>query len=180
MIGRREIIILPIAAAVVSCVSRNKASADQNEMEEENKQMASRFEQFNAVIEAWKRKDIDAVINAMADNIVWHYAAAIAPPARGKSEARAFIEKFGAGIGEVKWRIFHHAETADRLFVEGVDEYVTKDGVDVAAPYAGIIEFTGDKISGWRDYVDRGTIDAMKAGGGYPDHVKELIARPAA
>lgn len=136
-----------------------------------------RFRQFSAVIDAWKRKDAEAVLAAMADDIVWHYAAAIAPPARGKAEARAFLDRFGAGIGQVRWRIFAHAESGDRLFVEGVDEYTTADGVDVAAPYAGVIEFRGELITGWRDYVDRGTIDAMKRGGGYPAHVVDLIAR---
>ena len=139
-----------------------------------------RFSQFAAVIDAWKRKDVEAVLAAMADDIVWHYAAAIAPPARGKAEARAFIDRFGAGIGDVRWRIFAHAEAGDRLFVEGVDEYTTTDGIDVAAPYAGVIEFRDDLITGWRDYVDRTTIEAMKAGGGYPSHVAELIARDAA
>ena len=67
----------------------------------------------------------------------------------------------------------------NRLFVEGVDEYTTKDGVVVAVPYAGVIEFRGDKISGWRDYVDRGVIDAQKAGGGLSPQVKELVGRPA-
>lgn len=141
----------------------------------------TRFRQFQAVIDAWKRKDIEAVLGALSDDVVWHFAAAIAPPARGRAEARAFIERFGAGIGEVRWRIFHHAEDGDRLFVEGVDEYTTVAGVAIAAPYAGVIEFRGDKISGWRDYVDRGVIEAMKAGGGYSDQVRELIGRtPAA
>jgi len=137
----------------------------------------TRMAQFQTVIDAWTRKDVEAVIAAMTDDIVWHYAAAIAPPARGKAEARAFIERFGKGIAMVRWRIFAHAETADRLFLEGVDEYTTIDGVDVAAPYAGVIEFRGDLISGWRDYIDRGTIEAMKAGGAYPPQVVELIAR---
>jgi len=141
----------------------------------------TRIQQFQKVIDAWQRKDVEAVLGAMSDDVVWHYAAAIAPPARGKAEARAFIDRFGAGIAEVRWRIFHHAEDGDRLFVEGVDEYTTTGGVDVAAPYAGVIEFTGDKISGWRDYVDRGVIEAMKAGGGYSKQVRELIGRaPAA
>lgn len=140
----------------------------------------TRFEQFQAVIDLWKAKDVEGVMDALTDDVEWHYAAAIAPPARGKDEARAFVARFGRDIGEVRWRIFHHAETADRLFVEGVDEYTTTAGVDVAAPYAGVIEFRGDRISGWRDYVDRGTIEAMKAGGGYLPHVRELIERPAA
>jgi len=42
-----------------------------------------------------------------------------------------------------------------------------------------VIEFRGDKISGWRDYVDRGTIDRQKAGEGWPEHVRELVGRPA-
>lgn len=139
----------------------------------------TRMEQFQRVIDAWKRKDVEFVLGEMTDDIVWHYAAAIAPPARGKAAARAFIDGFGANIGAVRWRIFHHAEDGDRLFVEGVDEYDTKDGVAVAAPYAGVIEFRGDKISGWRDYVDRGTIDGQKAGKGWSDQVKELAGRPA-
>ncbi|HVH36979.1 MAG TPA: nuclear transport factor 2 family protein [Sphingomicrobium sp.] len=139
----------------------------------------SRMEQFQRVIDGWKRKDVDYVLSQMTDDVVWHYAAAIAPPARGKDEARAFIDRFGADIGEVRWRIFHHSEDGDRLFVEGVDEYTTAQGIDIAAPYAGVIEFRGDKISGWRDYVDRGTIEAQKAGGGWSDQVKELSSRPA-
>ena len=139
----------------------------------------TRMEQFQSVIDAWKRKDVEFVLGQMTDDVVWHYAAAIAPPARGKAEARAFIDRFGKEIGEVRWRIFHHSEKGDRLFVEGVDEYTTTAGIDIAAPYAGVIEFRGDKISGWRDYVDRGTIEAQKAGGGWTSQVKELVARPA-
>lgn len=139
----------------------------------------TRMQQFQAVIDGWKRKDVDFVLAQMTDDIVWHFAAAIAPPAKGKAEARAFIDQFGANIGEVRWRIFHHAEIGDRLFVEGVDEYTTRDGIDIAAPYAGVIEFRGDRISGWRDYVDRGVIEGQKAGKGWSPQVTELIARPA-
>ncbi len=139
----------------------------------------TRMQQFQEVIDGWKRKDVDFVLSRMTDDVVWHFAAAIAPPAKGKAAARAFVDQFGANIGEVRWRIFHHAEVGDRLFVEGVDEYTTKDGIAIAAPYAGVIEFRGDLISGWRDYVDRGVIEAQKAGGGWSDQVKELVGRPA-
>lgn len=138
----------------------------------------TRMQQFQAVIDAWKRKDIDYVIARMTDDVVWHFAAAVAPPARGKDKCRAFVTRFGAQLAEIRWRIFAHAETADRLFVEGVDEYTTVAGIDVAVPYAGVIDFRGDLISGWRDYIDRATIDAMSAGGAYPPQVVELIDRP--
>lgn len=142
--------------------------------------MDKRFKQFSAVIDAWKRKDTAYIFDAMTDDIVWHYAAAVAPAARGKAGAKAFLDRFAPGVGEVRWRIFTHAETADRLFVEGVDEYDTPDGKTIIAPYAGVIEFRGDKISGWRDYVDRSVIEDQKAGKPVPAQVTELVSRPVA
>ncbi len=172
MLGRRDVLILSASLAATACTKTTHPMGSTDVSDK-------RFQQFKSVIEAWTRKDVDAVMAAMDEDIVWHYAAAIAPPARGKVEARAFLDRFGPGVLDVRWRIFEHAETADRLFVEGVDEYTTPDGTDVAAPYAGVIEFKGDKIVGWRDYIDRAVIDSMKAGNPYPDQVKELINRPA-
>ena len=141
--------------------------------------MTDRFALYDAVIKAWKARDIDAVLGHMSDDIVWHYAAAIEPPLIGKAAARGFMEAFAARIGEVRWRVFDYAVSGDRLFVEGVDEYFAKDGTRVATPYAGVLDFRGDLITGWRDYFDRGTSAAMQAGGMASAQVEELIARPA-
>jgi len=141
--------------------------------------MSNHLRTYLAVIEAWKAKDIEAVLSHMNDDIVWHYAAAISPPALGHAGARRFMEKFGARIAEVRWRVFDHAENGDRLFVEGVDEFFTKDGARVATPYAGVIEFRGDKICGWRDYCDAAVSAAMAAGGAASAQVEQLISRPA-
>jgi limonene-1,2-epoxide hydrolase len=142
--------------------------------------MTRRIDQFLAIIEAWKRKDIDAVLGMMSDDIVWHFAAGAEPPLKGKKAARKFLERFSADIAQVRWRIFHHAETGDRLFVEGVDEYTTPQGVTVTAPYAGVIEFAGDLVIGWRDYVDVGTIAAQRSGQPAPPHVVALAAQEPA
>ncbi|MFV3077216.1 nuclear transport factor 2 family protein [Niveispirillum fermenti] len=138
-----------------------------------------RLNQFKAVIADWKRQDIDAVLARLHDDIVWHFAAAVVPPLRGKAAARAFLEKFSQEVAEVRWRLFHAAEQGDRLFVEGVDEFVRADGRKVAVPYAGIMEFDGDLIIGWRDYIDRSVIEAMRRGEPYPPQVVELIDREA-
>lgn len=143
------------------------------------KTLSNRFRIYLQVIEAWKKKDIDAVLSHLAPDIVWHYAAAIAPPAHGHKGAREFLETFGKRVGEVRWRVFHYAESGDRLFVEGVDEYSTPDGRTVLAPYAGVLEFRGDLISGWRDYVDANTSRPLKPGTEPAAHVAELVARAA-
>lgn len=141
--------------------------------------MSKHFAIYDAIIQAWKRKDIDAVLSHMTDDIVWHYAAAISPPAYGHAGARKFMETFGAKVGEVRWRVFGYAESGDRMFVEGVDEYITTTGARVATPYAGVLDFRGDKICGWRDYCDAGVSAAMQAGGPLPAQVELLIDRPA-
>ena len=141
--------------------------------------MAGHYDILKTLIEAWKRSDLDTVASLLADDIVWHYAAAIAPPLEGKAAAVAFLTNFRGTMGEVTWRIFHHAESGPLLFLEGVDEYVGNDGVRVAAPYAGVLEFRDGKVCAWRDYLDMGLVTRMKAGTPVPDYVEALIARPA-
>jgi ketosteroid isomerase-like protein len=131
------------------------------------------------LIEAWKAKDVDGVLALMDDDIVWHYAAAIAPPVKGKAKARKLLEALAPGIQEVRWRIFDSAERDDRLFVEGVDEYISSEGRLVSAPYAGVVEFRDGRISGLREYFDLGVVNALKAGEEMKKHVRALIAREA-
>lgn len=139
----------------------------------------SRLHILLALIEAWKARDIDGLLALMDDDIVWHYAAAIAPPVKGKVKARRLLEVLGPQIAEVRWRIFDHAEREGRLFVEGVDEYISTAGHLVSAPYAGVVEFKNGRISALREYFDVGVVNALKAGEAMPEHVRALIAREA-
>ncbi len=135
---------------------------------------------FREVIEAWQAKDVDRVLSFLADDIVWHYAAASAPPVRSKAAARKLLARFQADMHRIQWRIFAHAETGDRLFVEGVDDYTSSDGHRVATPYAGVLDFRDGLIVGWRDYVDLGVSDQQKAGQPLSRLVLELLDRPTA
>lgn len=132
------------------------------------------------VIQAWQAKDVDRVLAFMDDEIVWHYAAPAMPPVRGKSAARKLLQRFQADMHGIQWRIFAYAETGDRLFIEGVDDYRTTDGRRVAVPYAGVLEFRGDLIIGWRDYVDLAVIEQQKAGQPLTRQVEALLDRPGA
>lgn len=139
----------------------------------------ARFQQFMTVVSAWNRRDIDAALAGMADDIVWHFAAGALPPLKGKAAARAFLMQFGDDIAEARWRIFHHAESRDRLFVEGVDDHTNREGVQIAPPYCGVIEFRGELIVGWRDYFDMKLLERLKASKPMPQYVRDLIDRPA-
>lgn len=141
--------------------------------------MGRRFDILRQVIAAWQAKDVEAVMAHMADDIVWHYAAPGLPPVRGKEKAGKLLARFQQDMHGINWRIFHHAETEDRLFIEGVDDYTTTDGKRVATPYAGVLDFRGDLIIGWRDYVDLAVLDAHKAGEPLSAQVLALLERPA-
>ena len=141
--------------------------------------MSRNLETFKRVIAAWTAGDIDGALALMHEDIVWHYAAAVAPPIRGKAKARKFLEGFKAQITAVRWRVFDYAESGDRLFVEGVDEYDARDGAVVRAPYAGVLEFQDGLIIGWRDYVDVGVMEAQKGGAQASAWVLALADRPA-
>ena len=139
----------------------------------------SHIQKLLGLISAWKAKDIDGVLTFMHDDIVWHYAAVIAPPLKGKAKARKLLEGLAPQLRDVTWRIFDYAEKGDRLFVEGVDEYVSADGRLVSAPYAGVVEFRDGKIIGLREYFDMSAVNALKAGADMKEHVRVLIAREA-
>ena len=142
--------------------------------------MSDKYKIMRQVIDAWTARDIDGVLAHLADDIVWHYAAAIAPPLRSKASARKLLEKMAAETSDLNWRIFDYAERGDRLFIEGAEDYLASNGVRIATAYAGVLEFRGDLICAWRDYLDIGVVEAQKGGQGTPNWITAMIDRPTA
>jgi uncharacterized protein (TIGR02246 family) len=132
---------------------------------------------FLALIRAWKKHDIEAVLGMLADDIVW-YTAVGAAPTTGKDAVRKVLEGFAPKRKAENWKIFHHATSGNRLFVEGVDDFTDDQDRRIAVPYAGVIEFRDGRITGWRDYFDIGTLGKMKAGEPIPAVIQPLFSRP--
>jgi limonene-1,2-epoxide hydrolase len=139
--------------------------------------MGANLDCLHKLITAWQAKDVEGVLAFMAEDIVWHYAAGAMAPIRGKSMARKLLQRFQADMHAIEWRIFAHAEDGDRLFIEGVDEYRTTEGLRIAAPYAGVLEFKDGLITHWRDYVDIRVIAQQKAGAPLSAQVLDLISQ---
>lgn len=131
---------------------------------------------FARLVEAWNAGDINAVLALMTDDVRWHVAAGAFAPIEGKSGVRAFLAQLRADMTETRWRILRHAETGNLLFVEGVDAYRRTNGIEVAMPYAAVVEFDGDRIAAWRDYLDTRRMEKLRAGDPAPGHVRALAA----
>ena len=136
------------------------------------------FEHVKSLIMGWRRKDLAAVLELCADDIVW-YSHVGSPPIVGKTAMRGFMEKLSDQMPVVRWRIFHYAESGDVVFTEGVDDFTAPDGKTVTFPSAGVLRFRGGQIVGGRDYFDRASFDRFKAGEPPAEHMSALMNRPA-
>lgn len=140
--------------------------------------MKSKAEILQSVIDFWcKDQDIDAVLEHLTEDVVWHYSAITQPPKIGHAGAREFLTAYKAKVRNPQWRIFRMAEAGNALFVEGVDSFDTAGGHHVSVPYMGILEFEGERISAWRDYFDRGIADRGAEGEALPDYALPLLDR---
>ena len=162
------------APMVVAGVAATTVTADQPSAGPEG----VHFENVKAVIMGWRRKDLAAVLELCADDIVW-YSHVGSPPTVGKTAMQGILEKLSDQMKVVRWRIFHYAESGDFVFTEGVDDFTSPEGKNVAIPYAGVLRFRDGKITEWRDYFDRASFDRFKAGEVPAEHMAALMNRPA-
>ena len=129
------------------------------------------------MIEQWKKGNVNGLVAHMTKDVVWNTAAGIAPPLVGKKNVRAWLQKYAGTVQNSRWRVVAYSESANQLFVEGVEDNEMPNGHRVAIPYAGVYDFRGDKMCGGRDYFDRGLVDRLKAGEPTPDYVDALNTR---
>lgn len=103
--------------------------------------------------EAWGRADLDHIMNAFADDAVYHNIPM--EPCKGKTAIEAFIKGFLATSPDgIQFHVKHQAVLGNVVLNERVDT-LTAEGRTVALPVCGVFEVDGDgKISAWRDYFD--------------------------
>ena len=133
---------------------------------------------LEAIVAAWRKQDVEGVLAHVTDDIIWRNSSGYAPPLVGKAAMRTALQGMAAQIARDDWRNFDFAESRDRLFVEGVDEFWLKSWQHVAIPYAAVFEFRGALIREWREYYDGRISLAMKGGAPITDEVKTMISRP--
>ena len=106
------------------------------------------MDHFAVVIDAWtQRKDIDAVLAAMTDDVVWYPAVGVMPPMHGKAAVRETLQRLSGQVARSHWHVVRHAEADDCLFLEGVDRNELVSGAVATVPYMGIVEFEAGEIA---------------------------------
>ena len=110
-------------------------------------------------IDAWNRMDWDAVIGALAEDVVYHNIPM--EVINGRDAAAAFITSMTPE--SVHWEVLSIAENGNRVLTERVDNFFLPEGKTLSIPVMGTFEIEAGEIKAWRDYFDLATFTAQMA-----------------
>lgn len=114
----------------------------------------------DAMMAAWKRRDVEGFIATLADDIEYHWHPT-KRPAVGKDKMRKFLTNYEAGFDQQEWTVRHTAEAGDVLFVEGHEVLVDRSsGARMDNPFVQVFEFRDGLITRMRDYYDTARVHA--------------------
>ena len=115
-----------------------------------------------AFVDAWNRRDGEAITAAFADDAVYHNVPMA--PIVGNPAISAAIVRLVSGMSDVAWEIVHIAEGRNgTVLTERVDALRMADR-SVSLPLMGVFEFRCGLITRWADYFDLGQYQAQLAG----------------
>ena len=111
---------------------------------------ATPTEIVESFIDAWNRMDWEAVIDALAEDVIYHNIPM--EKLEGKQAATAFIT--GMQPEGVDWETLSIAETGNKVLTERIDRFDLAGGKKIDLPVMGTFEIENGKIKAWRDYFD--------------------------
>jgi limonene-1,2-epoxide hydrolase len=114
-------------------------------------------------INAWMERDVDKIMSFFVEDCIYHNIPMEA--AQGLDAVRAMIKSFVDMAEKIEWTIHHIGESSDGVVLtERTDRFLIGENW-IALQVMGVFEFSGDKISVWRDYFDLGMFQKELAGG---------------
>lgn len=122
--------------------------------------MGEHMKVVEAMMAAWKRRDVEGFIATLADDIEYHWHPT-KRPAVGKDKMRKFLTNYEQGFDQQEWNIRHTAEAGNVLFVEGMEVLVDRStGVKMDNPFVQVFELRDGLITRMRDYYDTSQVHA--------------------
>jgi limonene-1,2-epoxide hydrolase len=122
--------------------------------------MGQNMQVVEAMMAAWKRRDVEGFIATLADDIEYHWHPT-KRPAVGKDKMRKFLSNYEAGFDQQEWTIRHSSETGNVLFVEGMEVLVDRStGARMDNPFVQVFELRDGLITRMRDYYDTSQVHA--------------------
>ncbi len=122
--------------------------------------MGEHMKAVEAMMAAWKKRDVEGFIATLADDIEYHWHPT-KRPAIGKDKMRKFLANYEQGFDQQEWTIRHSAEAGNVLFVEGMEVLVDRStGARMDNPFVQVFELRDGLITRMRDYYDPSMVHA--------------------
>jgi limonene-1,2-epoxide hydrolase len=116
-------------------------------------------EAVTALIKANEARDIDAILGALTDDIV--YENVPMSVMHGHDEVRAMLGPFAEMAERVEWEVLEQVEQGDTVMNERVDRFWLEGGHTIELRVAGMFKVRDGKVSVWRDYFDLGEFNSQ-------------------
>jgi ketosteroid isomerase-like protein len=127
------------------------------------------MEAFKRVIEANNRRDYEAVLEECDPEIEWHAIFGMmfggeATVVRGHEAALEHFRELDEGFAVRNVQCSEFRDLGERVVALGHVRAVGREsGVALDSPWAGVADFRGGKVVGFRDYLDH--TEALEAAG---------------
>ena len=111
-----------------------------------------------AFCDAWAARSLDAIMATLTKDA--RYVNVGVSDVTGHDKIAPMLEPFLKNASMVRFDLVHIAEAADgTVLTERVDVFETGSR-KMSVPVMGVFEFSGGKISAWRDYFDTAAMAA--------------------
>lgn len=105
-----------------------------------------------AFIEAWNRRDLAAIEQRLAPDVLYHNIPMA--PVAGREAVMAGLAPFVGACGAIDWRLLDLAVSeSGAVLTERVDDFVIA-GALLSVRVMGVFEIRDGLIAAWRDYFD--------------------------
>lgn len=105
----------------------------------------------DAFIEAVERRDLDAALDLVSDDV--EYENVPMAVVHGRDAVRDTLAPLVASAAEVEWRVLEQVHDADTVLNERIDRFRV-DGRWIEVRVAGVFKIRDGRITRWCDYFD--------------------------
>lgn len=111
----------------------------------------------SAFCSAWEAGDVDAIVNAFADDAIYHNIPM--EPVQGREAIAAVVSRF-LGANHIVFDTLRQVSAGHLVMNERVDHLTPRGGNTISLPVMGAFELADGKITAWRDYFDAAALAA--------------------
>ena len=116
----------------------------------------SRLARLHDLFAAIDAKDTERFLGFLTDGASFRFSSA--PSVQGKEAIHSAVDGFFSSIAGLRHDLIRSVAEEDVVVCEGEVTYTRHDSTRITLPFANVLEFNGELISGYKIYMDVGPL----------------------